>query len=198
MRSSVVVLCVLMAAPAAADPKPKPAPDITARLHNYYGSRTGYTKVYRDVMGWHKTTQNGCVAFASTALRHVGVAIPMDVRKDGRNVSRITGAFARYLAEDLKWTRIEVPSELRPGDVVFTTDAECCPGYPAHVMMFDGWVRRDRSLARFVDNQGFKVARPMKAVDSTYNGFQYALRPPPEESEPTVTAVEHASAAGGQ
>jgi hypothetical protein len=168
----LVLLLVMVASPAAAE-------DLTAKLHRYYGSRAGYAKVHRDVMGWHKTTQNGCVAFASTALRHIGVAIPKDVRKSGFSVSRITGAFSRYLSEDLEWTRVEDPDELRPGDVVFTTDAPCCPGYPAHVMIFDGWVRRDRSVGRFIDNQGFGVRRPMvQARRSDVDGFGYALRPP--------------------
>lgn len=179
MKSSVIVLLALISLPAVAD-TPKAKPDITARLHGYYGTRAGYAKVYRDVMGWHRTTQNGCVAFASTALRHVGVAIPHDVRKDGFSVSRITRAFSRYLTEDLKWTRIEKLDQLRAGDVVFTTDAPCCPGYPAHVMMFAGWTGRNHAVGRFIDNQGFHVARKMiKPEDSNVDGFGYALRPPP-------------------
>jgi hypothetical protein len=147
-------------------------------LHLYYGTRAGYAKVTGDVMEWHKTRLNGCVAFASTALRHVGVAIPVHGMKDGFGVSRITGAFSRYLSDDLGWTRIESPAELRPGDIVFTTDAPCCPGYPAHVMMFDGWVNRDHTIGQFVDNQGFHVARSIKHTPgSDVDGFGYALRP---------------------
>ena len=179
MRLWVLVL-VFLVAPAAADPKPEP--DITVRLHNYYGTRAGYAKVRRDVLDWHGTAQNGCVAFASTALRLVGVAIPLHEKKDGFSVSRITRAFSRYLAEDLHWTRLDTPADLRPGDIVFTTDAPCCPGYPAHVMMFDGWVRRDHSMARFVDNQGFGVARSIThTAGSDFDGFGYALRPPVAE-----------------
>jgi hypothetical protein len=158
-----------------------------SKLHRYYASTRGYSKVSRDVMRWHKTTENGCVAFASTALRHVGVAIPLDAKKDGFGVSRITGAFARYLIDDLGWDKIEDADDLEPGDIVFTTDAPCCPGYPAHVMVFDSWTRRDRSRARFLDNQGFKIERPIvsrpevenEASDarSRFDGFGYALRP---------------------
>jgi hypothetical protein len=175
MTSWLTVFAVLaIALPAAAD-----SPDLTTRLHRYYGTRTGYAKVHRDVMDWHKTTQNGCVAFASTALRHVGVAIPVTGKKDGQGVSRITRAFSRYLAEDLGWTKIESATELRPGDIVFTTDAPCCPGYPAHVMMFDGWSRGDHKAGLFVDNQGFHVTRSLTASPtSDVDGFGYALRPP--------------------
>lgn len=176
MTRALLLLAMLVAPTVTADPKPEP--DVPARLHRYYGTHAGYIKVHRDVMGWHKTALNGCVAFASTALRHVGVDIPMKSYKDGRNVSRITGAFARYLAEDLKWSRIEDPEMLRPGDIVFTTDHPCCPGYPAHVMVFDGWARADHKIGRFVDNQGFRVARAMKHTPgSEVDGFAYALRP---------------------
>lgn len=152
--------------------------DVPAKLHAYYGTQAGYAKVHRDVMGWHKTTRNGCVAFASTALRHIGVAIPFDVRKDGFSVSRITGAFSRYLSEDLGWERIDSADNLKVGDVVFTVDAPCCPGYPAHVMVFDGWLKSDHSVGRFVDNQGFRVARAMAGNSKRdVDGFGYALRP---------------------
>lgn len=175
MRLVLVVLAALTFS-AVADAKPL---DVPAKLHKYYGTKAGYTKVHRDVMGWHKTTQNGCVAFASTALRHIGIEIPFDVRKDGFSVSRITRAFSRYLAEDLEWERIESAKDLRPGDVVFTVDASCCPGYPAHVMIFDGWTRRDRSYGTFIDNQGFRLTRAMNGTPSRHvDGFGYALRPP--------------------
>jgi hypothetical protein len=178
MRRLVFVLLAVLVVPAVTAADPKPEPDLTARLHRYYATRAGYTKVHRDVMGWHKTTLNGCVAFASTALRHVGIDVPLKAKKDGFGVSRITGAFARYLAEDLGWTRIEDPDKLRPGDIVFTTDAPCCPGYPAHVMVFDGWARSDHKVGRFLDNQGFRVARSMKHTPgSQVDGFGYALRP---------------------
>ena len=170
MRSLIVL--ALLVSSAAADPKL----DVPARMHAYYGTRAGYSKVYRNVMEWHKTTQNGCVAFASTALRQVGVEIPQtDVYKHGYNVSRITGAFASYLAEDLGWERIEDPAELRAGDIVFTT--ETSPGYPSHVMMFDGWVKKGVT-GSFVDNQGFHVSRAIAPkAGSDVDGFGFALRP---------------------
>jgi hypothetical protein len=170
----LVLLAILVSSFSSATAEP----DITTRLHRYYATSAGYWKVHRDVMGWHKTTENGCVAFASTALRHIGVDIPMTLKKDGYGVSRITGAFAAYLSEDLRWTRIDDPSKLRPGDIVFTTP-RCEHCYPQHVMVFAGWARADRSVGRFIDNQGFGIARAMKETPgSRYSGFGYALRPP--------------------
>jgi hypothetical protein len=157
--------------------------DIPARLHHYYGTQKGYAEVTHDVMAWHKTALNGCVAFASTALRHIGVDIPMDARIDGYKVSRITGAFSRYLSEQLGWTRIDSVDDLRPGDIVFSTDAPCCAGYPNHVMMFDGWSKRDQEIALVVDNQGFRIARPFAPREgSDVDAFHYALRPQPPDA----------------
>jgi hypothetical protein len=174
LAASVAVL-VLATASTAAPPDPP-----TTRLHHYYGTAAGYAEVTRDVLAWHKTRQNGCVAFASTALRRIGVAIPMDVKIDGRNVSRITRAFSRYLVETLNWQRIERLDDLRAGDILFSTDAPCCRGYPNHVAMFDGWLNRGKAIARVVDNQGFEIARPLiQAPDSDVDGFAYALRAPP-------------------
>ena len=47
--------------------KPAAKPSVTAKLHRYYGTATGYKKVTADVLTSHGTKSNGCVAFASTA-----------------------------------------------------------------------------------------------------------------------------------
>jgi hypothetical protein len=171
-----------LAGPATAGSPPStadPPRSIPALLHAYYGTRAGYAKVSRDVLAWHGTRQNGCVAFASTALRHVGVAIPIDGKIDGLGVSRITRSFSRFLVEELGWLRVEALDELRPGDLLFSTDAPCCPGYPNHVAMFDGWADARRAVAQVIDNQGFHVARPLIHSDgSDVDGFAYALRAP--------------------
>src|SRR5688572_28335332 len=84
--------------PAAAD-------DINAELLRYYAKERHYRAVKKDVLEWHKTTKNACVAFVSEALRHIGVAIPRDGKIDGAGVSRITLAFSRHLEDELGWTR---------------------------------------------------------------------------------------------
>lgn len=173
MRSAIVIV-MIAAGTARAD---------NTKLHKYYGTSAGYARVTADVLKWHGTRQNGCVAFASTALRHVGVEIPIDGKIDGLGVSRITRSFSRYLVEQLGWTRIEALDELRAGDVMFSTDAPCCPGYPNHVAMFDGWARRAARVAWVVDNQGFRIERPLvRAEGSDVDGFGYALRPPEDDA----------------
>jgi hypothetical protein len=165
-------MLLLLAGPVTADPA-----SLRDRLRTYYGSAAGYRAVKADVLRWHKTTRNGCVAFASTALRHVGVDIAEAGKVDGEGVSRITRVFVQYLEHDLGWDRITDSAQLAPGDLVFTTDV--VPGYPAHVVMFDGWADRKRELARVIDNQGFKRRRAMHpAAGSTIDPFAFALRAP--------------------
>ena len=150
-----------------------------AKLIAYYKRAANYRAVKKDVLDWHKTTQNGCVAFASTALRHIGVDVPEDETIDGSGVSRITLAFSRWLEEHLGWRRVDAMADLRAGDVVFTADDPCCDGYPAHVFVFHSWKDRKASVARVIDNQGFTHARPLVVDEGDdISPFAYALRAP--------------------
>jgi len=171
-RALLVAIAVLVAVPARAD-------SFGDRLNAYYASRRGYLEVKDDVLRWHHTTRNGCVAFASTALRHLGVEIGEAQKIDGEGVSRITRVFVEYLEAELGWTRITDSTQLAKGDLVFTTDVPGLPGYPAHVVMFTGWADRKREVARVIDNQGFKRRRAMHPpADSDVDPFAFALRAP--------------------
>lgn len=165
MRAILLVLC-LWPSLAHAD---GPNDDLIA----YYGVRANYNKVKKDVLGWHKTTRNGCAAFVSTALRHVGVDVPQNEKRDGWSISRITFALSDYLEKELGWKRVESMEQLKPGDVAFTT------GYPDHVFVFAGWKDRDESIAKAIDNKGFLVRRPLSPEPETeVSAFAYALRAP--------------------
>ena len=185
--AAVVVALVIAAAPARAD-----SPSTGAAQAAHLASRAHDRAIRADVLGWHHTMSNGCVAYASTALRHVGVEIPVDGKIDGQGVSRITRSFSRYLVEELGWTRVESIDELRVGDMLFSTDAPCCPGYPNHVSMFDGWSQRRKKIALVVDNQGFHIARPLvHSTGSDVDGFAYALRPPESKDLPKPASRPH-------
>ena len=114
MRSIVVLalLALLAAAPAHAD-----APSTSAALASHLASRAHDRAIRADVLGWHHTMTNGCVAYASTALRHVGVAIGEREVLDGDGVSRLTRGFVRYLEDTLGFTRLTDPRALAPGDL---------------------------------------------------------------------------------
>jgi len=166
MRLGLVCALLLLANPARAD-------GITDQLDDYISSKKNYNQVKRDVLEWHGTTRNGCVAFVSTALRNIGVDIPLRGKRDGWGVSRITFALRDYLQQEHGWTKMTDVAELVPGDIVFTD------GYPDHVFVFHSWRNERKLIALVTDNQGFAIRRPMQPkAGSEIAGFAYALRPP--------------------
>lgn len=174
----LVVLALLVAlgarAGAAHAEHARTAGDELAR---YVGSASNDRSVRREVKRWHHTMTNGCVAYASTALRHVGVDIDEKGKLDGDGISRLTRGFSRHLEQHLGWTRVTDAKALRPGDLVFTVDV--IPEYPAHVFVFHGWIDKRRAIARISDNTGHKKSRPLfPARDSEIDPFAYALRAP--------------------
>lgn len=168
MRAVAIAIAVTLATGvAAADPAPELAAHLRSRAHD--------RAIRADVRRWHHTLRNGCVAYASTALRHAGVAVPERGVLDGDGVSRLTRGFVRYLEGELRWQRVVDPTALAPGDLVFTTDV--IPEYPAHVFVFLGWQSRRRQVAVIADNTGYRKARPL-AAGGDRDGFAFALRPP--------------------
>lgn len=165
-----LLLVCLLAAPARAD-------DLNARLVGWYGQKQHYRQVKREVLAWHKTTKNACVAFVSTALRDLGVDVPLDAEVDGESVSRLTRPLSLWLEDHLGWTRVLEVDDLRPGDVVFTEQ----PEYPWHVYVFHSWSDEGDHLARVLDNQGFLNVRDVLGTGpGNFTPFAYALRAPPE------------------
>lgn len=150
-------------------------------LADFYTNEGNYKQVYRNVMSWFGTTSNGCVAFASTALRFLAVNVPQNGLWNGERLSLLTKPFAAYLQDKLGWTRINQAKELRPGDLVFTVDEPKAPGYPAHVFMHAGYEDKARLISLAVDNQGFTHPRALAGdVKKDYSPFAYALRSPIE------------------
>jgi len=149
------------------------------RLAEYYSNSSNYRNVYNDVMGWYGTTSNGCVAFMSTALRQVGYSVPKHGRDArGEGISLVTRPFSNYLEGQLGFQRINDARALKPGDVVFTTDAPRWPGYPAHTYMFQSWADQSQGLAYVVDNQGSTHIRNIWQHGTfNFSPFRYALRP---------------------
>lgn len=146
---------------------------------SYYTDADNYQDVYRNVMSWFKTTTNGCVAFASSALRLLGVNVPLYGNKNGLRISTLTKPFSDYLEEDLGWIRINNSQRLLPGDLVFTIDEPGYPGEPSHVFMHAGYADANRKVSWAVDNQDFTHTRALAGEPSKdYDAFAYALRSP--------------------
>lgn len=164
-------------------PAPTPAPVssvIQAKLNAFYSVKANYDAVYANVMSWFGTTSQGCVAFMSTALRMVGVNIPLHYTVRGEDSSLVTLPFSIYLQENLGWKKITDQSELIPGDVCFTTDDPDWPGYPAHTYMFQEWTNKSDGIANVVDNQAFTHERNINEGGGGFNfsPWVYALRAP--------------------
>lgn len=146
---------------------------------DYYSNLDNYNLIYRNVMSWYGSTTNGCVAFASTALRFLGVNIPQNGIWNGERISLLTKPFADYLEYKLGWIVVMDSSRLKPGDLVFTVDEPKAPGYPAHVFMHAGYADSARTLSLAVDNQGFTHPRALAGdVVKDYSAFAFALRSP--------------------
>jgi hypothetical protein len=148
------------------------------KLFEYYSKRENYNQVFSDVLKFYPTGRsNGCVAFMSSALRRVGVNIPIGVYIGGESVSLVTKPFSRYLTETLGWMRINDANSLQPGDVVLTEDDRRYPGYPAHTYMFHSWSDRSAGIGWVIDNQDFIHERNVFGYGSyNFTPFAYALR----------------------
>jgi hypothetical protein len=177
------------------------------RLARYLANKRNARKVQRAVAKWRKKARrrNGSVAFVATALRDIGVPVPQDESIDGLAISHITLALSCYLEDRLGWQRVAEPTELSPGDVVFTEDAICCPGLPAHVFVFLGWSDRARLIAHISDEHGNRHARPLRSAvsrpamshahshaSSSDSPFAYALRQPRGEHRCAAAARQSA------
>lgn len=136
-------------------------PHTNEKLHQFYSQRANYNRVYDNVMRWFGTTTNACVAFASTALRMIGVNVPQGGIYEGEHVSLVTRPFSHYLQNELGWTKFTDPNQIKPGDLVFTVDDPDWPTYPAHVFVFHAWTQRDENEwdALAIDNQGYLIER---------------------------------------
>lgn len=170
VRALVIAIVLAAATGVAAEPA-RPATTLAAHLR----ARAHDRAIRADVLRWHHTMRNGCVAYASTALRHAGIDVPERGVLDGDGVSRLTRGFVRYLEGELGWQRVTDAATLAPGDLVFTTDV--IPEYPAHVFVFLGWRSRRHQVALIADNTGYRKPRPL-AAGGDRDGFAFALRAP--------------------
>lgn len=151
---------------------------IQAKLDAFYSVKANYDAVYANVMSWFGTLNNACCAFQSTALRMVGVNIPLHYMVRGEDSSLVTLPLSIYLQENLGWKKITDQATLIPGDVCFTEDDADWPGYPAHVFQFSSWSNKDAGIAWVIDNQGPLHERNINEGGGGFNftPFAYALR----------------------
>jgi hypothetical protein len=148
------------------------------KLVEYYQKQENYDKVTNDVLNWFGTRKFGCVAFVSTALRHVGYPVPQQGAIDGYEISRWTTSLTKFLIRR-GWYKFTDHTKLQPGDIVFTVGGEGFPpGVPAHTYVFQSWKDRAGKIGWVIDNQGFTHARDIFSYvnEENFSPFAYALR----------------------
>ncbi len=156
--------------------------EVAQRLLATYGTQSGYNKIEGNVLGWYGEKREGCVAFASSALRSIGESVPLAALRGDDAISIVTKPFVEYLTETLGYQKIEDLNLAQPGDIGVTVEDKRAPGYPTHVYVFAQWESKSGKIARVIDNQGFRHLRPMgRSTDSRFvdkDPTAYFLRPP--------------------
>lgn len=133
------------------------------KLFAWYSQPANYQRVHDEVVslrgearyGGVRTTTNGCVAFVTTAMRHVGYDIDRNLMHAGAFVWLYIPSLLWHLEGSRGWHREVAMEELVPGDVFFSKDN----GSINHVMMFHSWI--DARTANVIDNQGFTHLRDL-------------------------------------
>lgn len=138
-----------------------------------------YDSILQEAIDLRGNEDNTCVAFASTALRKLGVQVPKyELGDDECCISLVTLPFKKWLEGNISCSRIDNPESLLHGDVCFSKDEPGYPGYPAHVYFFIRYYPGDKGAAYIVDNQrpyGEHV-RNLDAGRPFNTPFSYALR----------------------
>lgn len=142
--------------PAAGHINSRKQSSIQVSLYNYMASKANQNSVNasaRKLNGGRR--HNTCVYFACESLRRSGVRVP-------KNISN-TKQFIGYLKAN-EWKVNYNLSELKPGDLCFTTNNST--GWPSHVYIFMAWAKKgSMDSAYIVDNQAHD-----------YNGNVYHIR----------------------
>jgi hypothetical protein len=156
--------------------------EVAQRLLATYGTQSGYNKIEGNVLDWYGEKREGCVAFASSALRSIGEPVPLAELKGDDAISIVTKPFVDFLTDTLGYQRIENLDNAQPGDIGVTVEDKRAPGYPTHVYVFAQWESKADKIARVIDNQGFRHLRPMgRSTDPRFvdkDPTAYFLRPP--------------------
>jgi hypothetical protein len=159
------------------EPKGEHQAGVSARSVAFFKERENYDKVKSRVLNWFGSTVNGCVLFASNALRLSGTNIPVTRQIGGDLITLTTKPFVRHMLENLKWKKITDLNSLQPGDIGVTEDKPGFPTYPSHVYTFMGWKNKEKRIALVNDNQGYMLERYLdggRDDDRTV----FAVRPP--------------------
>lgn len=148
----------------------------------YYANPANYRAIRAEVLAWHHTLRNSCVAFTATALWRTGAPLGPETQHQGLAASRLLVPFAAWLRATYDTEEVGM-ANLRAGDIVFAGAVGAVTKL-RHVYVFIAWRDRRRRLARVVDNQGRLYVRPVLGDRRAYSPFAFALRLMRPRAEP--------------
>ena len=139
--------------------KPHRDAQLLEQLYQYMLETENQTEVFHAAVAQNGgKTLNTCVYFVSEALRENGIPIPEGTCNTSQLIS---------VLEKKRWKKNRDYKNLKPGNIVFTTDAAGNPdGKPTHTYIFMEWVDEGNyNYAYICDNQV-----------NDYNGQAYHIR----------------------
>jgi hypothetical protein len=118
--------------------------NVAPKLVSFLSTGNNVQKTEIEAVRLHDGDQhNNCVYFSSTALRAVGVNVPLSMAN--------TKNYIPYLSS-LGWQKYYNANLLYPGNILFTVPDGS--GYSTHTYVFMGWVdQNDHTKAYVADNQ---------------------------------------------
>lgn len=127
--------------------KPQRGARLREQLYQYMLQEENQVEVFNTAVGLNGgKTQNTCVYFVSEALRRNDVPVSEATCNTSQLIS---------VLKERRWKKDKNYKNLKPGDIVFTTDAAGNKnGIPTHAYIFMGWVDQGSyDYAYICDNQ---------------------------------------------
>ncbi|MBC8060674.1 MAG: hypothetical protein H7Y18_08405 [Clostridiaceae bacterium] len=120
---------------------------LNSAIYNYLNSSPSRLQIYNNAIALNNgDSANTCVYFISEVLRQTGFNVPKSVCNTTELIS---------LIKQEKLTIIKDYTQLKPGDICFTTDSNLnANGTPSHTYVFMSWVKKGKyDFAYICDNQ---------------------------------------------
>ena len=140
--------------------------DIASKLVSYLSSGTNIINTKAEAISLHDgINENTCVYFSSTALRAVGINVPLSMCN--------TGEYTNFL-QSLGLIQDYNINSLYPGNICFSVN--CGENYPTHTYVFIGWVDPfDHTIAYVADNQDDTVHKRSMIDAPGIDAFHYCF-----------------------
>ena len=142
-KKAVVKTTIDSASPKVEDVKPI---DAQAKIFEYLNVETNRTDLLKKAVELNKGSQKGVTVYLlSEILRSNTIDVPASTSS--------VDQLMKYLTS-IEWKRNTDLTQLKKGDICFTTDMQGKVGTPSHVYVFMGWVEEGKTdYANICDGQ---------------------------------------------